>query len=81
MSSAFLNPLKYGELVHIFMCFSGNSEQLFYSPTIVDTHDCTFFDGVLEEMLERNFDVHHRKTLKTEHFIVKKLVYSDKYLR
>ena len=59
----------------------GNSEQLSYTITIVDTHICTFFDGVLEEMLERIFGVRHRKTLKTEHFIFEKLDYSDKYLR
>ena len=58
----------------------GNSEQLSYAITIVDTHVFTFFDGVLEEMLERIFGVRHRKTLKTEYFIVKKLVYSDKCL-
>ena len=49
----------------------GNSEQLSYTITIVDTHVCTFFDGVLEEMLERNFGVRHRETLKTEQFRVK----------
>ena len=59
----------------------GNSEQLSYTITIVDTQVCTFFDSVLEEMLERNFGVRHRKTLKTAHFIVKKLDYGDKYLR
>ena len=59
----------------------GNSEQFSYTFTIVDTHVCTFFDSVLEEMLERNWSVRHRKTIKTEYFIVKKLVYSDKYLR
>ena len=50
----------------------GKSEQLTYSPTIVDTHVCTFFDGVLEEMLERKCDVHRRKTLKNEYFNAKK---------
>ena len=55
----------------------GKSEQLSYTITIVDTQVCTFFDSVLEEMLERNFGVRHRKTLKTEHFIVKKLDYGD----
>ena len=59
----------------------GKSEQLSYTITIVDTHVCTFFDSVLEEMLDRIFGVRYRKTLKTEHFIVKKLVYIDKYLR
>ena len=59
----------------------GKSEQLSYTITIVDTHIYTFFDGVLEEMLERNWSVRHRKTIKTEYFIVKKLGYSDKYLR
>lgn len=59
----------------------GNSEQLSYTITIVGTHVCTFFDGVLEEMLERNFDVHHRETLKTEHFINKKFPYFVKYMR
>ena len=39
----------------------GKSEQLSYTITIVDTHVCMFFDGVLEEMLERNLSVHHRK--------------------
>ena len=78
MSLAFLNPLKCGELVQVFWSFTGNSEQFSYSPTIVGTHVCTFFDGVLEEMLERIFGVRHRKTLKTEHFITKKLAYSDK---
>lgn len=56
----------------------GNSEQLSYTITIVDTHVCTFFDGVLEEMLERIFSVRHRKTLKTEHFTIEKLVYCVK---
>ena len=55
VSLAFLNPLKCGELVQVFRSFSGSSEQLSYSPTIVDTHFCTFFDSVLEEMLESNF--------------------------
>ena len=73
-----LNPLKCGELVQVLPCFMGNSEQLSYAITIVDTHVCTFFDGVLEEMLERIFGVRHRKILKTEHFIAKKLAYSDK---
>ena len=49
----------------------GKSEQLSYTITIVDTHVCTFFDGVLEEMLERIFGVRHRKTLKTEQFRMK----------
>ena len=71
MSLAFLNTLKCGELVQVFWSFVGNSEQFSYSPTIVDTHVCTFFDGVLEEMLERKFDVRSRKTLKTEQFRVK----------
>ena len=64
VSLTFLNPLKCGEIVQISRCFIGNSKQLSYSPTIVDTGVCTFFDGVLEEMLERIFSVHHRKTLK-----------------
>ena len=81
MSLASLNPLKSGELVQVLWSFTGNSEQFPCSPTIVDTHVGTFFDGVLEKVLERKFDVHHRKTLKTEHFIVEKLSYSDKYLR
>ena len=34
----------------------GNSEQLSYTITIVDTHICTFFDGVLEEMLESKIE-------------------------
>ena len=38
----------------------------------MDTHICTFFDGVLEEMLERKCDVHHGKTLKNECFNAKK---------
>ena len=49
----------------------GKSEQLSYTITIVDTHVCTFLDGVLEEMLERNFGVRRRKTLKTEQFRIK----------
>ena len=62
VSLAFLNPLKRGELVQVFQSFAGNSEQFSYSPTIVDTHVCTFFDGVLEEMLERKLSIRHRKT-------------------
>ena len=58
----------------------GKSEQLSYTITIVDTHVCTFFDGVLEEMLERNFGVRHRETLKTEHFILEKPGYIVKCL-
>ena len=49
-----LNPLKCGELVQVFWCFTGISEQFSYSLTIVDTHVCTFIDGVLEKVLERN---------------------------
>ena len=62
VSLAFLNPLKCGELVQVFGSFTGKSEQFSYSPTIVDTHICTFFDGVLEKVLERILSVHHRKT-------------------
>ena len=69
VSFAFLNPLKCGELVQVFWCFTGKSEQFSYSLTIVDTHVCTFFDGVLEEMLERKFGVHHRKTLKKQNIL------------
>ena len=68
MSLTLLNPLKCGELVQDLWRFIGNSEQFSYSPTIVDTHVCTFFDGVLEKVLERIFDVRHRKTLETEYF-------------
>ena len=50
----------------------GKSEQLSYTITIVDTLVCMFFDGMLEEMLERKFSVRHRKTLKTEHSLVEK---------
>ena len=74
-----LNPLKCGELVQVLWCFIGNSEQLSYSPTIVDTQVCTFFDGVLEKVLERKNGVHHRNTLKTKHFVAKKLKHSVKY--
>ena len=49
----------------------GNSEQLSYTITIVDTHVCMFFDSVLEEMLERNFGVRRRKTIKTKQFRMK----------
>ena len=59
----------------------GNSEQLSYTITIVDIHVCTFFDVVLEEMLERISSVRCRKTLETEYFIIKKLVCSVKYMR
>ena len=65
-----LNPLKCGELVQVLLCFMGNSEQFSYTITIVDTHVCTFFDGVLEEMLERKFSVRPRKMIKTEYFIL-----------
>ncbi len=73
VSMAFLNPLKRGELVQVLPCFIGSSEQISYSPTIVDTHICTFFDSVLEEMLERNLSVHRRKTRKTQQILVEKL--------
>ena len=66
-----LNPLKCGELLQVFRSFAGNSEQFFYSPTIVDTHDCTFFDGVLEKVLERNLSVRHRKTQKIQQLFIK----------
>ena len=66
VSLVFLNPLKCGELVQVFWSFAGNSEQIPYSPTIVDTHVCTFFDGVLEKVLERNYGVHHRKIWKMQ---------------
>jgi hypothetical protein len=72
VSLGILNPLKCGEIVQIFRSFTGNSERFSYSPTIVDTHVCTFFDGVLEEMLERNLSVHHGKTRKTQQIIIKK---------
>ena len=71
MSLGILNPLKCGEIVQIFRSFTGNSERFSYSPTIVDTHVCTFFDGVLEEMLERNLSVRRRKTRKTQQIIIK----------
>ena len=67
VSLAFLNPLKCGELVQVFQSFAGNSEQFSYSPTIVDTHVCTFFDGVLE----RNYGVHHRKIWKMQQLFIK----------
>ena len=54
VSLAFLNPLKGGELVQVFWCFTGKSEQFSYDLTIVDTHVFTFFDSVLEKVLERN---------------------------
>ena len=57
-----LNPLKCGEIVQVLGSFIGNSEQFSYSPTIVDPHVCTFFDGVLE----RNSSVRHRKTRKAD---------------
>ena len=57
-----LNPLKCGELVRVFYCFPGNSEQFSCSPTIVDAHVCAFFDGVLEKVLERNLSVRRGKT-------------------
>ena len=71
MSLSFLNPLKYGELVQVFWSFTGNSEHFSYSPTIVDTHVCTFFDGVLEKVLERNLSVRNGKTQKTKQFNAK----------
>ena len=70
VSLAFLNPLKCGELVQVFRSFAGNSEQFFYSPTIVDTHVCTFIDGVLEKVLERNLGVHHRKIDKMQQLFI-----------
>ena len=72
VSLAVLNPLKCGELVQVFWSSTGNSEQFSYSPTTVDTPVCTFFDGVLEEMLERNLSVHHRKIRITQQIIIKK---------
>ena len=54
VSLAFLNPLKRGKLVKVLWSFAGNSEQFSYSPTIVDTPVCTFFDSVLEKVLVRN---------------------------
>ena len=72
VSLASLNPLKRGELVQVFWCFAGKSEQLSYSPTIVDTHVCTFFDSVLEKVLERNWSVRHRKTQKTQQILIEK---------
>ena len=71
VSLAFLNPLKRGELVQVFQSFTGNSEQFYYSPTIVDTHVCTFFDGVLEKVLERILGVRKGKTQKTKQFNAK----------
>ena len=71
VSLAFLNPLKCGELVQVFMSFTGNSEQFSYSPTIVDTHVCTFIDGVLEKVLEKNLSAHHRKTQKMQQLFIK----------
>ena len=67
-----LNPLKCGEIVQVFRSFTGNSEQFFYSPTIVDTHVCTFFDGVLEKVLERNLGVRHAKTQKIQQILIGK---------
>lgn len=55
-----------------FRSFTGNSEQFFYSPTIVDTHVCTFFDGVLEKVLERNLGVRHAKTQKIQQILIGK---------
>ena len=72
MSLTSLNPLKRGELVQVFRSFDGNSEQFFYSSTIVDTHVCTFFDGVLEEMLERNWSVRYGKTRKMQQILIEK---------
>ena len=46
-SLSILNTLKCVELVQVFGSFTGKSEQFSYSPTIVDTHICAFFDGVL----------------------------------
>ena len=74
VSLAFLNSLKCGELVQVFWSFTGNSEQFSYSPTIVDTHVCTFFDGVLEKVLERIFSVRRRKTRKTQQIIIEKWI-------
>lgn len=50
----------------------GNSEQLSYTITIVDTHVCTFFDGVLEKVLERNWSVRHRKIQKMQQILIEK---------
>ena len=72
--STVLDPLKCGELVQVYWRFVGKSEQFSYTITIVDTHVCTFFDGVLEEMLERNWSVRHRKTRKTQQIIIEKWV-------
>ena len=72
VSLAFLNPLKRGELVPVFQSFTGNSEQFSYSPTIVDTHVCTFFDGVLEKVLERKWSVRYRKTRKMQQMLIEK---------
>ena len=66
-----LNPLKRGELVQVLWSFTGNSEQFSYSPTIVDTPVCTFFDSVLEKVLERNLSVHDEKTRKTQQLFIK----------
>ena len=71
VSLAVLNPLKCGELVQVFQSFTGNSEQFSYSPTIVDTPVCPFFDGVLEKVLERNLSVHNRKTKKIQQLFIK----------
>ena len=70
-SLSILNTLKCVELVQVFGSFTGKSEQFSYSPTIVDTHICAFFDGVLEKVLEKNMSVRHRRTPKTTQMMVK----------
>ena len=49
----------------------GNSEQFSYTITIVDTHVCTFFDGVLEKVLERKLNVRHTRTPKIQQLFIK----------
>ena len=71
VSLSFLNHLKCVELVQVFRRFTGNSEQFPYSPTIVDTPVCMFFDGVLEKVLERNQSVRYRKTRKMQQLFIK----------
>jgi hypothetical protein len=65
-------PLEMWRNSTDFQEFYWYSERFSYSPTIVDTHVCTFFDGVLEEMLERKLSVHRRKIHKTQQIIIKK---------
>ena len=71
VSLTVLNHLKCVELVQVLWSFTGNSKQFSYSPTIVDTHVCTFIDGVLEKVLERNLGVHHRKIWKMQQLFIK----------